>query len=155
MPNENTRQSLLEICWWAFTAVLTSLILLLIDSKTKDFPFYLYNGVSIVVAITLTRYIFTLHFSWLKKQFLLQGVLSFLMIFIVFFIGQGLNEYTTYMDNNGPDILVRHLPVAERLTIKSYLDSEYFLFGVWAIVAGVVFPFRMMHNLWQHYRQQR
>lgn len=108
-----------------------------------------------IVAITVTRYIFTLHLNWLRDRFVLQGVLCFLMIPTVFLIGQGLNEYITYLDNNGPDVLIRHLDLEEGRRMRSYLNSEFFFFGVWAVIAGVILPFRVIYRVWTRYKAVR
>lgn len=152
MTTTNSRQLILEICWWAFTAVLTILVLLPIRNQIPQFPFFVYNGVAVVVAITMTRYLFSLHINWMRRLFMVQGFLIFLMIPTLFYIGQGLNAYITYLDNNGPDVLINHLSLESGQQMKSYLNSEYYFFGVWAIIAGVIFPFRVIYHIWKNYK---
>lgn len=154
-PSESSRQLIVEICWWLFTAVLLTLVLLPIRSKVPWFPFFIYNAVYVVVAITMTRYLFTLHVSWLRRRFVLQALLAFLMIFVIFYMGQGMNEYITYLDNNGPDVLSRHLPDEEGTAMRAYLNTEYYFFGVWAIIAAGIYPFRMIFHIWKNYRNVR
>lgn len=146
------QQFSLEMIWWAFTLVLTALVLLPIYSYRVDFPFYVYNTAFLIVAITITRYIFSLHMNWIRDRFLLQGVLSFLMIPTAFLLGQGLNEYITYLDNNGPDALIRQLSAADGLRMSAYLNSEYFFFGIWSVIAAIVLPFRVIYRVWTRYK---
>lgn len=153
MSATNSKQLILEACWWAFTFILVILVLLPVKNTVPQFPFYLFNIAAICVAVTMTRYIFSLHINWIRNQFLLQGILAFLMIPAIFFIGQGLNEYITYLDNNGPDVFVRHLPIGSKHNMQTYLNTEYYFFGVWAITAGVVFPLRMIAHIWKNYKK--
>jgi len=153
MNQTDSRQLILEICWWAFTAVLLALVLLPIKNQVPQFPFFAYNALAIIVAITMTRYLFSLHINWMRRRYYIQGALAFLMIPTLFFIGQGLNEYITYLDNNGPDALIRHLPLATGQQMKSYLNTEYYFFGVWAIIAGGLFPFRMIYHIWKNFKK--
>lgn len=152
MEHQANRQITLEIIWWAFTLVLTALVLLPIYSKAIPFPFYTYNAVFVIVAITVTRYIFTLKINWMRDRFLIQGAFCFVMIPTIFLMGQGLNEYITYLDNNGPDVMIAHLPLESGQAMKAYLNSEYYFFGVWGILAGIILPFRVIYRVWTRYK---
>lgn len=144
-----------ELIWWLFTVVLCALVLLPIYSNGIKFPFYVYNIIYIIAAITLTRYLFFLTFSWLRDRFIAQAAVIFLLIPLIFIMVQGMNEYITYLDNNGPDVLVRHLGLATQDGLNTYLKSEYFFFGVWAVVAGGLLPFRIIVNVWRRYLKQK
>lgn len=144
-----------ELLWWIFTLVLTALVLLPIYDRQIDFPFYMYNAVAVIAAISLTRWLFLLNISWLRGRFILQAALVFILIPLLFFLGQGLNEFITYLDNNGPDYFVRNLPEQYAKAMNTYLRSEYFFFGIWAIVAGVLLPFRIFHHVWKYYKSSK
>lgn len=149
------KYGLLELTWWLFTFVLTALVLLPIKSKGIDFPFYLYNTVYVLAAVTLTRYLFFLNLSWIKDRFYFQAGIVFLLIPLVFMMGQGLNEFITYQDNYGPDVLINGLSDQAAGAINAYMKTEYFLFGVWAIAAGVLLPFRILVNVWKRYLKKK
>lgn len=141
----------LELIWWLFTLVLCVLVILPIWNKGIDFPFYAYNIVYVIAAITLTRYLFFLNLSWLKDRFVAQAGLVFLLIPLLFMMGQGLNEFITYQDNNGPDVLVRGISDETAESMNAYLKSEYFFFGIVGMAAGIILPFRILINVWRRY----
>ena len=147
----NNKHWQLEIIWWLFTLVLAALVLLPIKSKGINFPFYTYNAVFVVAAVTLTRYLFFLNLSWLKDRFVFQAGLIFVLIPLLFIMGQGLNEFITYQDNNGPDVLIRALKSTSAGALNAYIKSEYFFFGTWAMTAGLILPFRIVINVWRRY----
>lgn len=141
----------LEIIWWLFTLVLATLVLLPIKSQGINFPFYAYNMVYVIATVTLTRYLFFLNLSWLKDRFVAQAGLIFMLIPLLFMMGQGLNEFITYQDNNGPDVLIKGLTSESANAMNAYIKSEYFFFGTWAMVAGLILPFRILVNVWRRY----
>ncbi len=145
-------QATYELLWWAFTLVLAGLILTPVYSTIPDFPFFLPNFVFIVVAVTLTRYLFFLRISWLRDHLMWQAALSFLLIPLIFWMGQYFNYFITYLDEQNPDVFVKHLPAATAEIMDAYLNAEYRFFGVWAIVASLMMPFRLLYNVWVRYR---
>ncbi len=141
-----------EFLWWAFTLVLAGLVLLPIYSQVPAFPYFLPNFIYVVVAITLTRYLFFLQISWLRDHLLVQGALSLLLLPLIFWMAQYLNEFITYFDENGPDVLVKNLPKDVAAVINGYLKTEYRFFGIWAIIAALLTPLRLLYNVWVRYR---
>lgn len=141
-----------ELVWWAFTLVLAGLMLLPIYTQTPDFPFFVANAVYIIVAITLTRYFFFLKISWLRDHLLVQGILSLLLIPLIFWMVQYFNSFIRFFDDNGPDVLVKSLSKDMAGIIKGYVQAEYRFFGVWAIITALLTPFRMLYNVWIRYR---
>lgn len=141
-----------ELLWWAFTLVLAGLILTPVYNAIPEFPFFLPNFIYIVVAITLTRYLFLLRISWLRDHLVWQAGLSFLLIPLVFWMGQYFNYFITFLDEQNPDVFVKHLPEATATIMDTYLNAEYRFFGVWAIAAAVIMPFRLLYNVWVRYR---
>lgn len=144
--------ALYETIWWAFTLVLTGLLLLPIYTQIPDFPFFVANAVYIIVAITLTRYFFFLKISWLRDHLLIQGVLSLLLIPLIFWMVQYFNGFIRFFDAYGPDALVKELPKDTASMMKGYLQAEYRFFGVWAIIGALLTPIRMLYNVWSRYR---
>ncbi|MEM6768952.1 MAG: hypothetical protein AAF597_00080 [Bacteroidota bacterium] len=145
-------QATYELLWWAFTLVLAGLILTPVYNSIPDFPFFLPNFVYIVVAITLTRYTFLLKISWLRDHLLWQAVLSMLLIPLVFWMGQYFNYFITHLDEQNPDVFVKHLPDTTAKVMDTYLNAEYRFFSVWAIAASIIMPFRLLYNVWVRYR---
>jgi len=143
--------ALYELLWWAFPLVLAGLMLLPIYTQTPGFPYFLANAIYIIVAITLTRYLFFLKISWLRDHLLLQGALSILLIPLIFVMVQYFNSFIRFFDDNGPDILVKNLPADTAGIINGYLQAEYRFFGVWAIMAAFMMPLRLLYNVWVRY----
>ena len=143
---------LYELFWWAFTLVLAGLILLPIYTQTPNFLYFVANAVYIIVAVTLTRYLFFLKISWLRDHLLVQGILSILLIPLIFWMVQYFNSFIRFFDNNGPDVLVKNLSKDTAGIMKGYLQAEYRFFGVWAIMAALFTPLRLLYNVWVRYR---
>ena len=147
-------QLILEASWWGFALILAALVVLPIYGQVPDYPFLVPNFVFVVVAITLTRYLFFLHISWLRDRLLLQGAVIIVLIPLVFWMVQCFNEFITYLDEEGPDVLVRHLERDWGRVMNTYIQGQYRFFGVWAVVAAFVTPFRLLYNIWVRYRAQ-
>lgn len=141
-----------ELVWWAFTLVLAGLILLPVYSQLPGFPFYVPNFVYIVVAITLTRYLFFLKISWLRDHLVVQAALSILLLPLIFWMGQYFQNFITFFDEQGPDILVKQLEPGMAKIMQRYLQAEYRFFGTWAIIAALLTPLRLLFNVWSRYR---
>jgi len=141
-----------ELLWWVFTLVLAALILAPIYVNLPSYPFYLPNFMYVVVAITLTRYMFFLEISWLRDHLLLQGALSILLLPLIFWMVQHFNTFITYFDEQGPDVLVKMLPQDLAGLLNSYLKTEYRFFGTWAVIAAIITPLRLLYNVWVRYR---
>ena len=141
-----------ELAWWAFALVLAALVVLPIYSTVPRFPFFGPNVLYVVVAVTITRYLFLLHVSWLRDRLILQAAVAFLLIPLIFYMVQEFNAFIIYFDERGPDVLVRGLEPELARTIDRYMHAEYRFFGVWAIVASAVMPFRLVYNAWMRYR---
>lgn len=142
---------LYEPLWWAFTLVLACLILLPVYTQLPAFPYFTPNFVYVVVAITLTRYLFFLKISWLRDHLLVQGGLSLLLIPLIFWMGQYFNYFITFFDEQGPDILTRGLEGEMAGIMNSYLHAEYRFFAIWAIIAALLTPPRLLYNVWARY----
>ena len=111
MPsNQVQNQATFELLWWVFTFVVAALVVAPVYTQVPDFPFYLPNFVYIVVAITVTRYLFFLDISWLRDKLILQAAISLAVIPLIFWMGQWFNYFIIFFDENGPDIRVKHLP---------------------------------------------
>ncbi|MEL7160494.1 MAG: hypothetical protein AAFN92_07035 [Bacteroidota bacterium] len=145
-------QATYALLWWAFTIVLAALILAPIYTQLPYFPFYLPNFIYVLVAVTLTRYLFFLNISWLRNRLAVQGGLSLLLIPVIFWMVQNFNAFIIFFDENGPDVLVKSLAPETARIMDSYLHAEYRFFGIWAIIAALVTPFRLLYNVWMRYR---
>ena len=152
MAKAGTAQLTFELTWWAFTFVLAGLVLLPIYSTVPAFPYFVPNLIYVVVAVTLTRYLFLLDISWLRDRLYLQGAIVFVLIPLIFYMIQQFNAFIIYFDEQGPDILVKSLEPATAKIMDNYLHAEYRFFGVWAVVAAIITPFRIIWNVFKRYK---
>ncbi len=150
--SKRTTTWLFELSWWLFAILLAALVLLPLYSTVPNFPFYYPNAVYVIVAVTLTRYLFLLDVSWLRDRFILQAGIALALVPLMFYMVQEFNAFIIYFDERGPDVLVSHLEPGTAKTINSYMHAEYRFFGVWALVAAAVTPFRLIYNTWVRYR---
>lgn len=150
--SKGTATTLFELTWWAFALVLAGLVLLPIYGAVPEFPFFLPNFIYVVVAVTLTRYLFLLHVSWLRDRLIVQGVVAILLVPLIFYMVQEFNAFIIYFDERGPDALIQGLEKEAGATIDKYMHAEYRFFAVWAVVAAAVTPFRLIYNAWVRYR---
>ena len=144
--------AIFELSWWAFALVLGALVLLPIYGALPDFPFFLPNFLYVVVAVTLTRYVFLLRVSWLRDRLLVQAALAILVIPLIFYMVQAFNAFIIFFDERGPDVLIRGLDEGTGTTLDKYMHAEYRFFGVWAIMIAAITPFRLTYNAWLRYR---
>ena len=128
------------------------MVLLPIYSTVPAFPFYVPNFIYVVVAITMTRYLFLLHVSWLRDRLIVQAAVAFALIPLVFYMVQEFNAFIIYFDERGPDVLIQGLDAELGDTMDKYMHAEYRFFGVWAVVAASIMPFRLVYNAWVRYR---
>ena len=145
-------QATYELLWWTFTLVLAALVLAPVYINIPDFPFFLPNFIFVVVAITLTRYLFFLRITWLRDHLAWQAGISLLLIPLIFWMGQYFNYFVTYLDEQNPDVFIKHLPESTAEVMSLYLNNEYKFFAFWAIAASIAMPLRLLYNVWVRYR---
>ena len=139
----------LEIVFWLFTVLVAILVLLPINSNILTYPFWIQNIIFIVTAITITRYLFLLKFTFLAKRQWLKVICIFLCIPLIFYLIQELNFFQTYLDERGTESLVGHLPFEERSDVIDYMRSEILLFGTMAVISSIIFPIRLIISVWR------
>ena len=155
MQQDHSRLLRLEFFWWIFTAILAAAILFPIYIKVPDYLFFLSNLIFIVVFITITRYIFLLKHTLLAYRQYLKVVLAIACIPLFFFLMSELSFFQTYLDEEGIDAVVGHLPYAQRNMMLSYIRSEMILFGTGAMICCILFPLRMIRSVWTLHNRGR
>lgn len=143
------RKWLLEMIWWMFTAILAVGILLPILSASRSYHFLEVNIVFIVVFITLARYIFLLHLTFLSRLEWLKVVLIFVSPVIIFLLVQEINRFQTFIDEYAWEAVLGNLPTPELNRLADYTHTEFLFFGVGSVIAAAVLPLRMMVSIWR------
>ena len=139
----------LELVFWLFTIIIGIAVLIPVYNNIPDYPFWISNIVFIITAITVTRYIFLLKHTFIAKRQLFKVALIFLFIPLIFYLVQEMNYFQTYVDEEGIDALVGHLPYESRDNIFTYMRSEILLFGTMAVISSVLFPLRLILSIWR------
>ncbi len=139
----------LELLWWVITVLVTIAVLLPIYTKVDGYAFYGLNTIYIVAFITLARYIFLLPFTFLADREALKVILIFLCIPFIFYLIQGLNQFQLFLDEEGPEALIKNLEGKTLSDMTTYIRSEILLFGVGSIISSVIFPFRLLISVWR------
>lgn len=139
-----------EITWWAFTTLLAIAVLLPIFTTIHSlYPFYFINTVYIVCFITLTRFTFLLHQTFLARQQALKIIIFFLCLPLAFYLIEQLTNFQTFLDEEGWDTVVGNLAYKKRNGMISYMRNQMLLFGVGSIIITVIFPFRLLISVWR------
>ena len=149
----NQKQSLsflLEAVWWIVTLLVVGVVLYPIYSKAgATYPFFKGNILFIVVFITFTRLIFLLKHTFLANMEKVKLAIILFSAIIVFLLVNQLNLFQTYLDENGPDSFLGHLPIIEQSNLDGYIRKEMLFFGVGSIIAAILLPFRMLISIWK------
>ena len=138
----------LELLMLVFTIVLAFLVILPLTNSKVDYPFFTENIVFIFTFILVTRYVFLLKYSLLAKQQAVKVALVFLFIPFIFYLISGLHGFRTFLDEEGMYYPMRNLSADEAQRLGNYMYYEMVLFGSGAIVASIIFPFRMIISVW-------
>ena len=151
MAKQKDRSSLnqLELLWWLITILVVAGILLPIYFNIENFPFYQLNIIVIVCFITISRYLFLLPYTFLAKREILKIIVVFLCIPLVFYLVQELNSFQTFIDEEGVERLVGRRTADEQMPWVYFIQNEILLFGVGAVIATGLFPFRLILSVWR------
>jgi len=139
-----------EILWWVITAVIVALVLLPIYSSiSSDYHFYIENVASVVIFVTLSRWMFLLRhtfFGWNKK---VKLALIFLMIPLFFICYDNMIDFRSFLDEENVMAMVQSLPTPEQPKMAKYIQYQYIFFGTGAIMTVIMLPFRMVLSIWR------
>ncbi len=140
---------LLELVWWAITAVLVTAIMYPIWASGADYPVNWQNIMFIVIFITLTRYMFLLKYTFLAKIQWLKVFFILITVPVLFLLIEQHNLFQTNLDNIGPEYLTKGVPDAQILKIADYAKKEFTFFSVGSILAMLAFMVRMLISVWR------
>ncbi len=138
----------MEGLWWLLTAIASIAVVLPVYYTTGTYRFMWANITFVIAFITLSRYIFLLPYTFLAKQQKLKQVLIFFSFPVVFFMVQELNSFQAFLDENGMQAILGQLPLKKEQSLGRYLHAEMLLFAVGAVIAAVLFPFRLGLSIW-------
>ncbi|MEP6646523.1 MAG: hypothetical protein ABJC12_05505 [Saprospiraceae bacterium] len=138
-----------ELIWWFFTILLAVVVLLPIWINAPGFPFFIQNSILIAAFVTFTRYIFLLPMTLIARQKWIKVFIIGVAAIMFFILTTSLSDFRNFIDEEGLQTLVDPLNVNAQTRMMEYMKSEMIFFGVGAIIAGIVLPFRMLISLWR------
>jgi len=143
----------LEIIWWVVTALLTVGVLFPIITSVENYPFLLPNIVFVVVFVTFTRYIFLLKYTFLAHSQYGKAAFVLTSLVIIFLLGQEVNRFQTFVDENGWEAVVGQGAYTSQQTLVEYIHTEMLLFGVGSILSAVVLVVRLVISVWRYHNR--
>ena len=139
-----------EVLWWIITLVLVLLVLSPIYLNIKgDFPFYFYNIVCIVIAVTFIRYIFLLKHHYIVSAKWIKVLFIFIPIPIFLVLIDAITIFQSFVDEEGIYSIMKGLPNDLQKGLASYIRSEMIFFWAAAMLSNALLPVRMIISLWR------
>ncbi len=145
----------IELLWWAITAVVILAVLWPIWSAGINWTFQFTNILFIVTLITFGRHIFTLEYSLIGRMQVLKAGIIVAMVPYVFYLVSHLNGFQVYIEEHVWDALTGHLDFASRKPIESYMWNEMLFFGAGSILSAVVLVGRLFRSIWAQYNAEK
>jgi len=139
----------MELLWWLLSFVLAALVLLPIYQNTRDYPFWTYNILYIVLFVSYSRYIFLLRHTWLARLFWVKLIFIFTAIPVTFLPIEGINKFQVYFDDNGIEGVLGHLPHLRQFSVSTYMRPQMLFFGTAAVIGSILWPIRLVVSIWR------
>lgn len=139
----------LEIIWWAVTAVIVAAILFPIWQNVNNYPVYWQNIMFIILFVTLTRYIFLLKYTFLSHIQWLKVLLVLIIMPCFFFLLEHHNAFQKDLDNIGMEYVTQGVAYEKAVKLGGYIKSQFTFFSVGTLIAVMVFPIRMIISVWR------
>lgn len=149
MNKSNILKIILELVWWALTALAAWAVLQPIHKAMYVWPFEISNILFVVVLFTLTRYTFLLQYTFVARMQVLKIVLMLLMFPLTFKLVEMLNAFLVFIEERTWEPLTGHLPMSQQPAVEEYIWGEMLFFGVGSVIAAPVFAGRMMLSIWR------
>ena len=147
-------QVYLEIIWWIVTFIVVYLVMKpIFDNLSMDYSFFWWNVAYIVFFITYTRYAFLLKHTFIANWTKFKVFLFFSTVPYLFLGIESVTNFKSYWDNEGltevTSLLQYPLSELEKGDLFDYIKTETMLFGIGALMAGVLMALRMAVSFWR------
>ena len=143
----------LELIWWLITALIIFLVLYPIHQAMYVWPFQTRNIISILVVVTLTRYVFLFPHTFVARQQIWKIALILLMFPLTFAMISSLNGFMTYIEEQTWDALTGHLPTDAKRNIETYIWTEMIFFGAGSVLTPALFAIRLFLSVWRQHNR--
>lgn len=144
-----SKKWLIEVVWWIVTAIISLIIVLPIILAQIQFEWLWFNVIYIFASITLTRYIFTLHYHPFSHSKVFK-ILVILVIPLLFFpILEGLHSFLEFCDQVGIRTILQHLSMERQSWLSKYIRIEYVFAGITCFIGIFAIIIKMIRSLWR------
>lgn len=141
----------LELIWWIVTLIVVVLVMQPIFTNFGwKYPFLAWNIAFIVCFITYTRYVFLLKHTFIAHHTRAKVFLFFFSIPYLFFGIEAIWKFQEFWDNrNLTELFLQPISEQAERNLYDYIHTETMLFGVGAVLAGVLMAFRLTISFWR------
>ncbi|MEO1263622.1 MAG: hypothetical protein AAFZ15_32720 [Bacteroidota bacterium] len=148
--NKKTALSIrLELIWWVVTLLVLAGVLFPIYRSEANYPFWLSNTIFVVVAITISRYVFLLKYTFLANQQWLKVAVAILSIPLFIYLLDDFSFFRAIADEIGLEEIFEHLSLNGQISMANYVKSEMLFFGAASLICSVLLPIRMVVSFWR------
>jgi len=138
---------LIEFLWWLISFLVLAVIMVTLYRYKISFPYLYFNIFYIFASVHITRWIFSLKYSFFAHLTFLKIFTIFLSIAAFLLAYRGINIYQLYIDENGYYFLFDHLQLDLRYKLAYFVNAQYFFFGIWTMLSSLVFPFVLIRSI--------
>lgn len=142
---------LIELIWFAVTAVVVCLVILPIRLEIYGFPFEKANIYFIAVFITFLRWLLLLKTTPFHKIQAFKVILGIVSIWIMLYSIRQFGIFQNFLDEKGIQTITAHLSESRQIALAKYIPSEFIFFAVGSIIVCLMMPFRMLISVWRTY----
>ena len=152
--NKHTSQIITyELVWWLLTAIVCLLVYLRVSSGFDTYPYLAENMIFIVTFITFTRWVFLLRVSVISLSRNLMIALIFLAIPLFLYILTQYRSFKMYWDDGELIKMMSAGDYESKMAIANFFKQEMIFFGVAAMLAVFIFPFKLVKAIWKKHNK--
>jgi hypothetical protein len=148
----------LELIWWLITAIIVFMVIYPIINNMVKYEFLISNIIFICVFITYSRFIFLLKHSFLAYFQAAKFVIIFMSIPLIFKLIEWIFNYQSFLQTEGlqsfSTFFKPNINFKTQQQLLNYMSREFLFFGVGAVIAAVVLPFRLLISYWRVYNKK-
>lgn len=144
----------LEVIWWVVTLIVVVLVMQPIFTNFGwKYPFLWWNIGFIICFITYTRYAFLLKHTFIAHRTRAKIFLFFFSVPYLFFGIEAIWKFQEFWDNRDSigltDMFLQSISEQAERNLYDYIHNETMLFGIGAVLAGVLMAFRLTISFWR------
>ena len=138
----------LELFWWLFTIGVVVLVLFPIYYYYPDYSLGWWNATAIIIAVTFTRFIFFLKYTFFAKMQRLKVALFFVMVPVIFMLKNELFSFLGFVHDGGLLAELKSLEYERQFFLVRYIRKEFSFFLFAAMFSAIILTFRLLQSVW-------